>query len=120
MERFLTDENVPPRVVDYLRDKGFDVRAIREFVPAGSSDSEVISIARREERILLTFDKHFANILLYPLRTHAGIIRIRLHPPLIEDVLGALENFFRDVDLGEISGTLVVLERGGFRIRRKI
>ena len=80
MERFLTDENIPPPVIQYLKNKGFDVRATREFVPPGSPDANVIGVARQEERILLTFDKHFANILLYPLRTHAGIIRIRLHP----------------------------------------
>ena len=119
MERFLADENIPPAVIDYLQGKGFDVRAIREFVPAGSPDSEVIGVARREGMILLTFDKHFANILLYPLQRHAGIIRIRLHPPLIEDILGALENFFKNVDLAGLKGSLVILERDGFRIRRK-
>ena len=119
MESFLADENIPPAVIDYLQGKGFDVRAIREFVPAGSPDSEVIGVARREGMILLTFDKHFANILLYPLQRHAGIIRIRLHPPLIEDILGALENFFKNVDLAGLKGSLVILERDGFRIRRK-
>jgi predicted nuclease of predicted toxin-antitoxin system len=119
MGRFLTDENIPPFVIQYLKGKGFDVKAIREFVPAGSPDLDVIGVARQEGRILLTFDKHFANILLYPLRTHAGIIRIRLHPPLIEDLLGVLENFLKNADLREIEGALVILERDGFRIRRK-
>jgi predicted nuclease of predicted toxin-antitoxin system len=119
MARFLTDENIPPSVIQYLKSKGLDVRAIREFVPAGSPDLEVITVARQEGRILLTFDKHFANILLYPLGTHVGIIRIRLHPPLIGDILDTLDNFFRNVDLNEIRGSLVILERDGFRIRRK-
>ena len=70
MEKFLADENVPPPVIQYLKGKGFDAKAVREFVPAGSPDSDVIGVARREGRILPTFDKHFSNILLYPLRTH--------------------------------------------------
>ena len=118
MERFLTDENIPPPVIQYLKSKGFDVRAIREFVPPGSPDAIVLGVARQEERILLTFDKHFANIFLY-LQTHAGIIRIRLHPPLMEDILVALENFLGNIDLKEVKGSLVILERDGFRIRRK-
>jgi predicted nuclease of predicted toxin-antitoxin system len=119
MERFLADENIPPAVIEYLKSKGFDAKAIREFLPAASPDLDVIGVARQEGGILLTFDKHFSNILLYPLRTHAGIIRIRLHPPLIEDILSALENFLKNVDLTGIKGALVVLERDGFRIRRK-
>ena len=80
MEKFLADENVPPPVIQSQKGKALDVKAVREFVPAGSPDSDVLGLPRREGRILPTFDKHFSNILLYPLRTHPGIIRIPLHP----------------------------------------
>ena len=77
-----------------------------------------MELACREERVLLTLDKHFANILLYPLNSHEGIIRIRIHPPLLSDIIEALGNFLRALDLSTLKGTLVVLEKGGFRIRR--
>jgi hypothetical protein len=38
---------------------------------------------------------------------------------LIEDILGSLEKFLKSADLGEIEGTLVILERDRFRIRRR-
>ena len=67
-----------------------------------------MELACREERVLLTLDKHFAE----------GIIRIRIHPPLLSDIIEALGNFLRALDLSTLKGTLVVLEKGGFRIRR--
>jgi hypothetical protein len=57
MEKFLLDENIPPAIGDFLREKGFDV------------------------------DKHFADIISYPPGHHHGIIRIRIHPPLIAHIL---------------------------------
>ena len=58
------------------------------------------------------------NILLYPLNTHHGVIRLRIHPPLLSDLLGALNHFLERFDVMTIRETVVVLERDGFRVRR--
>jgi hypothetical protein len=59
-----------------------------------------------------------ANVLLYPPESHHGVIRIRIHPPLLQDIIQALEDFLHYFDLSAIEGTLIVLERQGFRVRR--
>ncbi len=118
MIKFLIDENVPPAIIEFLRAKGFDVEYARKSGLSGSGDFELIALARKDGRALVTFDKHFANILLYPLNSHHGVIRIRIHPPLISDIIEALENFIRNFDLTTISKTLIILERDGFRVRR--
>jgi hypothetical protein len=118
MTKFLVDENVPPPVALYLRSKGFDVKEASQSITPGASDASVMELARQEERVLLTFDKHFADILLYPLNTHHGVIRIRIHPPLLSDLLGALDHFLERFDVMTIRETVVVLERDGFRVRR--
>jgi predicted nuclease of predicted toxin-antitoxin system len=118
MIKFLADENIPPGVNNFLTEKGFNVKAVQELVASGSADSTVIKLAKKEERVLLTFDRHFTNILLYPPHTHSGIIRIRLHPPQLEFILQALDNFLKSYDLAKMKGTLVILERDGFHIRR--
>jgi len=118
VNKFLADENVPPALIEFLRDKGFDVKDLRDSAISGSSDSLLIDLARQENRVLVTFDKHFGNILLYPLHTHHGIIRIRIHPPLLSDIVKAFERFLSEFDLETIKGTLIVLEREGFRVRR--
>ena len=118
MTKFLADENIPPAVVEFLRNKGLDVKEIRGLRTPSPLDAAIMELAHQEERALLTFDKHFANILLYPIMGHYGVIRIRIHPPLLSDIIQALEQFLKKFDLGMLRGTLIVLERDGFRVRR--
>lgn len=60
--RFLANENFPAPSTAALREAGFDVRSIQEDLP-GIPDEEVIRIARSEERIILTFDKDYGEII---------------------------------------------------------
>jgi len=118
MTKFLTDENIPSAIIDFLQGKDFDVKDVRGIGKSGASDEEVMELARNEERVLISFDKHFADIINYPLHSHFGIIRIRIHPPLIQSVIDSFERFLKQFDIGSIKGTLVILEKNGFRIRR--
>lgn len=117
---FLTDENIFPSIVSFLRSRRFDVKDIREQALRGAPDEKVASLAQAEQRILLTFDKHFANILRYPPPMYYGLIRIRIHPPVLDVVLGALQSFLDGFNLENIKGKLVVLEREGYRIYPRI
>jgi predicted nuclease of predicted toxin-antitoxin system len=55
--RLLANENFPPKSVAILIAAGFDVKVVGvEF--AGITDREVMEIAVREERTILTFDRH--------------------------------------------------------------
>jgi predicted nuclease of predicted toxin-antitoxin system len=118
MIKFLLDENVPLSIGAFLRDVGFDVVHAKEVEMLGASDDHIMELARREERTLITLDKHFADLVLYPPNTHWGVIRIRIHPPRLDNVTEALTHFLKQFDTSTIRGTLIVLENNGFRIRR--
>jgi predicted nuclease of predicted toxin-antitoxin system len=55
MTRFLADENISRFVAVALRSAGFDVVTIGT-TSSGASDIDVLEIARRERRILITED----------------------------------------------------------------
>jgi predicted nuclease of predicted toxin-antitoxin system len=118
MTSFLVDENLPPSVGCFMRDRGFDVKEVREAGMAGASDDAIKSLAKEEGRTLLTLDKHFSNILAYSPGSHYGIVLVRIHPPLIDDIITALNQLFRKLDITVMKGALVILERKGFRVRR--
>lgn len=118
MTKFLVDENIPPAIVAFLKDKGFDVKEVHELLIHGASDISIMGLARQEERTLVTFDKHFADILHYPLDSHFGVIRIRIHPPLLSDIIQAFEHFLLKFDIEISRRSVVVLERKGYRVRR--
>jgi predicted nuclease of predicted toxin-antitoxin system len=76
--RLLADENVPASAVSALGAAGHDVKWIRKDAP-GSRDDEVLALAARERRTLLTFDKDFGELAWrYPLPHDCGIILFRL------------------------------------------
>ena len=115
--KFLADENLFPQVVAYLRKSGHDVMDIHEAGFTQITDDEIIKIAATEERSIITFDKHFGDILRYPPRNLPGIILIRIHPPLLEDIFYALSNLFKNYHENSFKGRLVVLTKSGYRIR---
>ena len=79
--RFLANENFPYDAVLALREQGHDVSWIRTDTP-GSRDEEVLSLARIEDRVLITFDKDFGE-LAYRSRLPAacGVILFRIPMP---------------------------------------
>ncbi len=59
--RFLANENVASATVDALRAGGADVVWVKESM-RGASDEEILERGRREERVLVTFDKDFGEL----------------------------------------------------------
>jgi predicted nuclease of predicted toxin-antitoxin system len=60
--KFLADENIPLDVVESLRDLGHDVRWVRSDMP-GISDDEVLAVAITEDRLLISCDKDFGELV---------------------------------------------------------
>jgi len=50
MIKLPADENIPPRVVQYLRDRGFDVKEVSGAGAAGASDDHAMALESKERR----------------------------------------------------------------------
>ncbi len=74
--RFLADESCDFAVVRALRRAGFDVVSVLENA-SRAEDSEVIELALREERILLTEDKDFGRLVYSHGQKPPGVIFLR-------------------------------------------
>ncbi|MBE7558969.1 DUF5615 family PIN-like protein [bacterium] len=78
MMRILADENVSYPLVCALRDMGHEVAWVRSDSP-GMKDGEVLERAYRERRVLLTFDRHFGDLVFgVAARPAHGVILLRL------------------------------------------
>ena len=75
--RFLTDEDIPRSTARVLRDAGFDALDVRDVGLRGKSDALVYAYAQREERLLITCDLGFSNILKFPPEQSMGLLVIR-------------------------------------------
>lgn len=84
--RLCADENLPADCVTALRVNGHDVLWIRETMP-GATDEEVIARAMHEQRLLLTFDKDFGELVYHRGRKAvAGIVLFRVAFPSADAV----------------------------------
>lgn len=73
----VSDESVERAVTQRLRDLGHDVYAIVELEP-GSSDEIVLSRANAKQRLLLTMDKDFGELVFRLQQASYGVILVRL------------------------------------------
>ena len=76
--RFITDEDVPRSTARVLRDAGFDAVDVRDVGLRGKSDAEVFNYAQRENRLLITCDMGFSNILNFPPAENYGVLVVRV------------------------------------------
>ncbi|TSC78126.1 MAG: hypothetical protein G01um101433_413 [Parcubacteria group bacterium Gr01-1014_33] len=73
-----------------------------------------MEFARRERRIIVTHDKDFGNLVRFPVRTHPGVILIRLRN---QSPLNALAYLLKLLRAGKnLSGKLVLIREGEYRI----
>jgi predicted nuclease of predicted toxin-antitoxin system len=82
--RFVVDESADARVAVDLRRRGHDVKLIAQDYRPGLPDPDVLAIARREERILITDDRDFGELVFRHQHAHAGVIYFRLSSTVLE------------------------------------
>ena len=114
--RWLADECVAAPLVAFLRTGGHDVLYVAE-VAAGLNDSDVIALALREKRLLLTEDKDFGDLVFRRERAIPGVVLMRVRPEY--SALKAVRLAAAIERYGErLFGRYMVIEEGRFRSRR--
>ncbi|MGH3504494.1 MAG: DUF5615 family PIN-like protein [Nocardioidaceae bacterium] len=115
---FLADENIPIASVRRLREAGHDVVAVTQESP-GIPDDEVLTRAVREERVLLTFDSDYGQLVYGPENAHApraGIVYFRFVPTHPDEPAEHLLGVVKEASL-PLTEHLTVVERGRIRQR---
>jgi predicted nuclease of predicted toxin-antitoxin system len=113
--RFLADENVSRRVIERLRGGGHDVISIAE-TRSGATDTIVLNAADAEDRILVTEDRDFGEMIIRQRLEICGMILLeldRLSNATEADTVAEVVSTHAD----RLLGNLVVIEPGRIRIR---
>lgn len=77
--KILANENIPFDSILLLKEKGYDIKsvAVENF---GITDKEVLNLSIEEERIIVTFDRDYGELIFkYKLRPPSGVIYLRLY-----------------------------------------
>lgn len=115
--RLLANENFPLKSALLLRDKGFDIKIIGvEYT--GITDREVMEIAIQEERTILTFDRHYGELIFrHGYRPPCGVIYLRWKQFGPEDPGRYLAEFLSNAEI-DLSHALTVIDEDTVRQRR--
>ena len=76
--RFLLDESADSRLARYLRSLGHDCSTIAEDYVRSLDDVDVLMLAYRDRRTLVTDDRDFGELVFREGRPHSGVIYLRL------------------------------------------
>ncbi len=115
--KFLTDENIALSTVLMLRELGHDVKDIKEEKQQGVSDDTIIQIALREKRTIITLDKDFGNVLLFPPPLSFGVILVDLRFPKPNLVNKVLDKFLSGKTQSQLVKKLFLIDEISVRIR---
>jgi predicted nuclease of predicted toxin-antitoxin system len=112
----LADENFSLASVARLRSDGFDVVAISELAP-GMPDVDVLRIACEQNRVLITFDRDFGELIYRDLApVPPGVIYLRIAASSPEEPAKVVADLLGDASV-EILGRFSVVTGDGVRQR---
>ena len=115
---FLLDHCVWKETENVLRKAGFDCVTLKELKQAEVSNGKVIAIAKSRKAVLLTRDRDFSNLTLYPLGTHSGIIVLRITPESMDRVHGVLLAALRSIVPAQLKGNLLIITSTTYRLHK--
>lgn len=115
--RFLLDESVEYRLANWLTAHRHDATAIAHDYPHALSDRDVLDIAHREGRILLTNDRDFGDLVFRHGMPHAGVIYFRLGLSTLDVKTTRLEQLLASHH--DQLDQFLVVNRQGVKVRRR-
>jgi predicted nuclease of predicted toxin-antitoxin system len=116
--RFLLDMNLPPAMADWLRAGGHDAVHVRDLGLADLPDRDVFARAVQDQRIIVTFDLDFGEIVGLPRAEGAGVVILRLRLAGQSYLRQRLAVAIAEATAALEAGAIVLVEDARVRIRR--
>jgi predicted nuclease of predicted toxin-antitoxin system len=116
--RLLLDMNMPPALAEWLRSEGHDAIHVSGAGYGNLPDDQIFDRAAKEDRILVTFDLDFGEIIGLGNKPGLGIILLRLrfvHQSYLRERLRVAIAAAADALK---AGTIVIVEDARLRIRQ--
>lgn len=116
--RFLVDENLPRSLAPDMRSAGYVAQHVYDVGMQGAKDPVVYAYAQAQRMAIITGDKDFSNIRVYP-PPHAGLIIVEVPDTMLPDtrkriILRQLATLQGQT----LENALVIIEAGRVRVRR--
>ncbi|HVT80614.1 MAG TPA: DUF5615 family PIN-like protein [Phycisphaerae bacterium] len=108
--KLLADENIDLFIVDYLRSRGHDTTWIREFA-RGSQDVDILQLGQEEQRVIITFDHDFGDLVFRQNLPNAGVVLLRFEARSRIGLLHAFQHAWPSIEPYAANHFVVVSEQ---------
>lgn len=115
--KFLADMGVSPLTVKVLSQQGYDAIHLSEEGLFYLSDSLIMSKAKDEGRIILTFDLDFGELLAFSGDSLPSVIIFRLEKANPDYVLSKLNPVLQECQNILENGVIITIKDSNYRIR---
>ena len=116
--RFLADMGISPKTVAFLCGLGHDAKHLYEEGLCRASDEEITQKARREQRVLLTSDLGFGDLLAHSAARLPSVIIFRLSSMRPERVNAHLTVILERFSTELAEGAILSVTERRVRVRR--
>lgn len=111
------DENIGRRGLSLLKEAGHDVMTVVEQMLGGASDVKLFNVCAEEERVLVTLDHDFGQVLRFPPEKSPGLVILEPGTPLTpRALLDRLSDFLALAETQSPVGALWIVEPGRVRV----
>ncbi|HEY6794796.1 MAG TPA: DUF5615 family PIN-like protein [Kineosporiaceae bacterium] len=106
--RFLIDENISWRVAELLTKAGYDAVHVRDLDAEGADDRDVMALAARDERVIVSADTDFGALLAHTCAIKPSVILVRAlvdrRPAELAGIIAAnLDTIREHLDAGAVA-----------------
>lgn len=112
--KFIVDECLGFLIAKWLTESGYDAISVISQMK-GSKDIAILDKALAENRIIITSDKDFGDLVFHKKAQHTGIILIRLQNGTPKNKIKALENLFMHY-ADQLANNFIVVSEASIRI----
>jgi predicted nuclease of predicted toxin-antitoxin system len=116
--KFLLDQDVYMVTARFLAALGYDVIRVSQIGLSQADDSDLLVVAREQDRIFVTRDRDFGG-LVFVQALGAGVIYLRILPSTQASVHKELERVLKTYSEAELRQAFVVVEPGRHRFRKR-
>ena len=115
----LTDENIDPEVVAFLRQSGFDVWDVCEQGWQGTTDLTLIQQAVADQRVIVTHDSDFGTLAILAGHTIVGILYLRPGHAQAQFTIGSCREVIK-AELAVRPPFLIIAKRSGDHVTIRV
>ncbi|MCD6185891.1 MAG: DUF5615 family PIN-like protein [Deltaproteobacteria bacterium] len=114
--KFLVDVGVGKGIEKYLLEEGYDTKPVRDIDPR-MEDEEIIRTAISENRMVITMDKDFGELVYHSSMEHSGVLLLRLEDATGSEKLQVVKHIMKKYS-GRIKNCFCVFQNDKFRIKK--